>query len=50
MHRIWNGSWPENQAPALTGITLNGLTAMDAIEVEPETAYPAIVEAFDPER
>ena len=49
MHRIWNGAWPANQAPALTDFTFNDLTAMDFITVEANTAYNAQVNAFDPD-
>ena len=49
MHRIWNGVWPDNQSPALSDVTLNGLTAMDSITVDPSASYPAMAGAFDPD-
>ncbi len=31
MHKIWKGEWPENRAPGLDSLRLNGLTAHDNV-------------------
>ena len=49
MHRIWNGAWPDNQAPALTEVTFDERTAADSIVVTPGISYTALVDAFDPD-
>jgi len=49
MHRIWNGTWPDNRAPALNDFTFNGLTAMDFVTVRAGDEYIAQVQASDPD-
>ena len=48
MHYIWNGRWPENRAPGIAGLRLDGKTAGQDVMLEPGRAYPAMVEAHDP--
>ncbi|MHC4883418.1 MAG: glycoside hydrolase family 2 TIM barrel-domain containing protein, partial [Planctomycetota bacterium] len=35
MHYLWNGEWPENRAPSIDSVTLNGKTAFDNIHLKP---------------
>ncbi len=49
MHYIWNGSFPENRAPRLESMALNGLAATENIRLDPAMQYAAEVTAQDPE-
>ena len=49
MHRIWTGSWPDNQAPALMQFMLDGSGAEDGITLAPGSLARATVQSFDPE-
>lgn len=43
MHYLWKGEWPENRAPRLDSLRLNGLSAYDNIRLQPKGRYPAKV-------
>lgn len=43
MHFLWNGQYPENRAPQMDSLQLNGLSAYDNIMLEPSKEYPAEV-------
>jgi hypothetical protein len=47
MHYIWNGDWPENRAPKLNEMTLDGKNARDNIYLKPDTEYKAAVNTYD---
>lgn len=49
MHRIWNGSWPENRAPRVEKFRLNGKKPGRNVVLEPGASYPAQLTAIDPE-
>lgn len=49
MHRIWTGEWPDNRAPRVTSLRLDGRRALDDVVVEPGSRYPARVTASDPD-
>ncbi|MGC9373794.1 MAG: glycoside hydrolase family 2 TIM barrel-domain containing protein [Bacteroidales bacterium] len=43
MHFLWKEKWPENRAPQLDSLRLNGLSAFDNIKLEPSETYTAEV-------
>lgn len=43
MHYIWKNQWPENRAPQLDSVKLNGLTAYDNIKLKKSNNYQAQV-------
>ena len=49
MHYIWNGKWPENRAPAINDMRLDGKTAYDNVTLESGQSYRAAVDSFDHE-
>jgi exo-beta-1,3-glucanase (GH17 family) len=50
MHFIWSGSWPENRAPQVRSMLLDGRTSRDSIVLRAGETYEAVLEAEDPER
>ena len=49
MEYLWTGEWPENRAPSITDITLDGGTAADSVTVAPGETVVAAVTSEDPE-
>jgi hypothetical protein len=49
MQYLWTGKWPENRAPRIEDITINGMNALDHIELTPESINTAKVVASDPD-
>ena len=49
MEYIWTGSWPENRAPAIEGISLDSRTAHQSVILEAGESYAATVNAADPD-
>ncbi len=49
MHHIWNGRWPDNQAPAIMQLTLNGDSASGGITLVPGSIVLARVRSYDPD-
>ncbi|MFT5520645.1 MAG: hypothetical protein ACI9IA_001239 [Enterobacterales bacterium] len=47
MHYIWNGKWPDNRAPQLRSIHLDGKIVSDNITLQPGQDYIADVDAYD---
>ena len=43
MHLIWKGTWPENRAPQLDSLRLNGFSAFENITLEKAKKYNAEV-------
>jgi hypothetical protein len=43
MHYLWNGQWPENRAPRMRTLLLDGLTAQEDVTLRPGVEYPAEV-------
>lgn len=43
MHYIWKNEWPENRAPQLDSMFLNGLSAFDNVKLERSQTYNAEV-------
>jgi hypothetical protein len=46
---IWTGNWPENRAPEISSLTLEGRSAKDNVTVSTGDILEATVIAFDPE-
>ena len=44
MHYIWNGAWPENRAPAVRGMLLDGRSAQQSAVLAPGGQYDAAVD------
>jgi hypothetical protein len=49
MHYLWNGKWPENQAPKLDNFLLNDMTAQDNIMLAPGEKCSATVNITEPD-
>jgi hypothetical protein len=49
MHFLWNGSWPANQSPRLSGARLDGKGAAQSIRLRPGQRVPIEVQASDPD-
>ena len=47
LQRAWTGDWPENRAPQVQALSVNGKLASDHVRLEPGHAYPASVKATD---
>jgi hypothetical protein len=45
----WSGVWPENQAPKVTALKIDGLSAYDNVVLKAGQKYRAAVEAIDPD-
>lgn len=50
MHFLWKGKWPENRAPRLDSLRLNGLSAFDNIKLEKGNNYTAEVFCYNAEK
>lgn len=48
MQYLWSGKWPENRAPRITALRLDGKQARDKVFLLPGQAYPIQVSAYDP--
>jgi len=48
MQFLWSGKWPQNQAPHLYSLQLDGRKATDNVTLKPGSSYQALVVAFDP--
>jgi hypothetical protein len=47
MHYIWNNEWPQNRAPTLDSMTLDGKTSRQNVYLKPGVAYEAKVVSRD---
>lgn len=47
MHYIWNNKWPDNRAPRVSRVSLNGKVGYDNITLWRGKEYPAVVNAVD---
>jgi hypothetical protein len=47
MHYCWKGDWPENTAPVVSAMTLDGKKASSSVTLSANTAYQAAVSASD---
>ncbi|WDF53794.1 hypothetical protein [Mucilaginibacter sp. KACC 22063] len=48
MQYLWTGKWPENRAPHLDSLTLDGKHVLDFVTLKPGKAYLAKVYVHDP--
>jgi hypothetical protein len=44
----WSGHWPQNRAPHIASLTLEGKTATDAVTLKPGQPYPLAASVTDP--
>lgn len=49
MHRLWKGNWPENRAPRLVSLELEGKRAADSIVLQPGREARAVADVSDPD-
>lgn len=49
MHHLWTGAWPDDRAPRVDKVMLDGRTAYDGIRLNAGAVYNAAVEASDPD-
>lgn len=47
MHHIWNDEWPENRAPQVRSIRLDGKVARDSVTLSEGESYLANFDVFD---
>ncbi|WP_161890197.1 glycoside hydrolase family 2 TIM barrel-domain containing protein [Pontibacter russatus] len=50
MQYLWTGSWPENRAPHLKSLKLDGKQAEDNIFLKPDKSYNVNVDVSDPDK
>lgn len=49
MQRVWTGSWPDNRAPGVLGLSLSGYSKHEDIRLAPGILQEAQVHCFDPD-
>lgn len=49
MKWLWSGTWPENRAPVVLGIAIDGMTDQKQLFLQPNTTYYARVYCWDGE-
>jgi hypothetical protein len=49
LHFVWNGAWPDNRAPAVHALRLNGAEARSGLTVSPGEPLEARLDALDPD-
>ena len=49
MHYIWTGEWPENQAPRIDSMLVDGKTAQESVRLRSGSRYSATVATQDPD-
>lgn len=49
LQHLWTGAWPDNRAPAVTPLLIDGRSGADSIRLAPSTRHTAALEATDPE-
>jgi hypothetical protein len=49
MQHLWTGAWPENRAPALERLGIDGFSEPRSVYLDPGAAYRANVDATDPD-
>jgi hypothetical protein len=49
MHRIWTGEWPENRAPTVVSLSLDGRDAYQGVRLSAGRRYPAVFRVEDPD-
>jgi len=49
MQRMWTGAWPENRAPGISPLRIDGRVATDDVVLAPDAEHRAHVDATDPD-
>lgn len=49
MQYMWTGEWPENRAPEIESLTINGMSARDDVALAPNSTNTARVVVNDPD-
>jgi hypothetical protein len=49
MQHLWTGSWPENRAPTIQNVAIEGMSDPSAVYLRPGDTYHAAVKAADPD-
>ncbi|MES2828109.1 MAG: hypothetical protein V4687_08140 [Bacteroidota bacterium] len=49
MHYEWSGKWPQNRAPNISSITIDGKRARSSIYLNPEEKYLVAIAVSDPD-
>ncbi len=49
MQHLWTGSWPENRAPTIQTLAIEGTSDPRSVYLKPGAAYQAHVQAADPD-
>ena len=49
MHYLWSGKWPDNQAPHIYSLQLNGKKAVESVYTVPGQTYDVLAVASDPD-
>ncbi len=49
MHYIWNGVWPDNRAPRVDSMSLDGKGAADNVTLTAGQVYDAVIGVVDPD-
>ncbi|MGY4384710.1 hypothetical protein ACVWYN_001744 [Pedobacter sp. UYP24] len=49
MHYEWTGKWPENRAPNISSLTIDGKKAKNSIYLNPEEKYLVAISVSDPD-
>jgi exo-beta-1,3-glucanase (GH17 family) len=49
MQYAWTGHWPENRAPRVEGMRLDGKTSSDSVVLQAGRDYEAVIDIVDPE-
>ncbi|MDF2189683.1 glycoside hydrolase family 2 TIM barrel-domain containing protein [Paraflavitalea sp. CAU 1676] len=50
MQYLWSGKWPDNKAPHLYSMQLDGKKALDNIYLKPGNSYAALAVSADPDK
>ncbi|MFM7728586.1 MAG: hypothetical protein ACKO7B_17945, partial [Flavobacteriales bacterium] len=49
LEHFWSGQWPQNRAPHLTGLTIDGKNAHESIMLTADKKYETLAQIIDPE-
>ncbi len=49
MQFLWNGNWPENKAPHIYSLQIDGKKAVDNVYLKPGNSYPVLTVISDPD-
>jgi hypothetical protein len=50
MQYLWSNKWPQNRAPHLAALRLNGKQSRDTVYVQANQPYPAVADVTDPDK